>query len=221
MGTRYSILNAYSDFVEMAALAINNQIPILYAEEKEIRYQQILSRYREEDRNEFGKMLGLLMLAVESQRSSGRYVDILGTVFHDLRLHNKWAGQFFTPGNVCDMMAEMAWGDSFSNIIQEKGQITVSEPACGSGAMVLSFATTMARRGYNPEKSLLADMWDIDARCIHMAYVQMSLYGVPAVLHVGDTLRMESWETWYTPGSLPFVVEKAEGDGEQLARSAS
>lgn len=210
MGVRYSVLNVYSDFIEMAALAINNQVPALYSEEKEARYLKAIGRYREEDRKSFGEMLGILMLAVEAEKSSGRYVDILGPVFHDLELHNKWTGQFFTPVNICDMMAEMTWDDSLHNLIREDGYITVSEPACGSGALVLSFATTMARRGHNPTETLLADVWDIDARCLHMAYVQMSLYGVPAVLRLGNSLKMEPREVWYTPGSLPFLSGSRE-----------
>jgi hypothetical protein len=36
----------------------------------------------------------------------------------------------------------------------------------------------------------------------HMAYVQLSLLGIPGIVVVGDTLRMESRAVWYTPAHI-------------------
>ncbi len=47
-------------------------------------------------------MLGALVYGIED-----RLTDILGSVFHELELHNKWTGQFFTPFHLCQMMAKM------------------------------------------------------------------------------------------------------------------
>jgi hypothetical protein len=35
-----------------------------------------------------------------------------------------------------------------------------------------------------------------------MAYIQLSLLGVPAVVVVGDTLRLEERARWYTPAHV-------------------
>jgi len=32
-----------------------------------------------------------------------------------------------------------------------------------------------------------------------MAYVQLSLYGIPAVVIHGNTLTLDEWSHWYTP----------------------
>lgn len=40
---------------------------------------------------------------------------------------------------------------------------------------------------------------DIDSSVLRMAYVQLSLLGIPAFLHVGDSLRMEMRELYVTP----------------------
>lgn len=51
---------------------------------------------------------------------------------------------------------------------------------------------------------------DIDIRCVWMAYIQLSLYGIPAMVIHGNTLTMEEWDRWYTPyASVPF--SKAQG----------
>lgn len=40
---------------------------------------------------------------------------------------------------------------------------------------------------------------DIDLKCVHMTYLQLSLYGIPAVVIHGNTLTVEEWSRWYTP----------------------
>lgn len=40
---------------------------------------------------------------------------------------------------------------------------------------------------------------DVDLKCVHMAYLQFSLYGIPAVVIHGNTLSVEEWSRWYTP----------------------
>ena len=48
---------------------------------------------------------------------------------------------------------------------------------------------------------------DIDIRCVWMAYIQLSLYGIPAVVIHGNTMNMEEWDRWYTPyAAVPFLA---------------
>ena len=59
------------------------------------------------------------------------------------------------------------------------------------------------------EKKTLLVAQDIDIRCVWMAYIQLSLYGIPAVVIHGNTLTMETWSQWYTPcAAYPFVDEQ-------------
>ena len=48
----------------------------------------------------------------------------------------------------------------------------------------------------------------------YMAYIQLSLYGIPAMVIHGNTLTMEEWDRWYTPCALvPFSKAQSE-DGD-------
>lgn len=40
---------------------------------------------------------------------------------------------------------------------------------------------------------------DIDLKCVYMCYLQLSLYGIPAVVIHGNTLTLEEWSRWFTP----------------------
>ena len=53
--------------------------------------------------------------------------DFLGQMFMTLELGSNWHGQFFTPYNVCEAMAEV--------VIDHKEQkyVTAYDPACGAG----------------------------------------------------------------------------------------
>lgn len=116
-----------------------------------------------------------------------------------MELHNKWTGQFFTPGNVCEMMGSMACGDEIQEKVRNKGYITLNEPACGSGAMVIGFCKAMKDRGLNYCSQVVVTAQDIDFKCVAMTYLQLSLYGVPAVVIHGNTLTVDEWSRWYTP----------------------
>lgn len=67
----------------------------------------------------------------------------------------------------------------------------------------------MQRKGIDYRRKSFFVAQDIDIRCVWMAYIQLSLYGIPAVVIHGNTLTMETWSRWYTPcAAYPFVDEQ-------------
>jgi hypothetical protein len=96
-------------------------------------------------------------------------------------------------------MALMACGDKTQSAIMEKGYITMCEPTCGSGVMVTSFLKAMQKEGLNYCTQLVVTAVDVDAKCAHMTYLQLALYGVPAVVIHGDSLAVKEFSRWYTP----------------------
>ncbi|MCI8397680.1 MAG: hypothetical protein HFJ52_08820 [Clostridia bacterium] len=61
----------------------------------------------------------------------------------------------------------------------------------GAGGMVLSFAKALKEQNINYQQELLVEATDISDICVYMAYIQLSLYGIPAVVYCGDTLLQE------------------------------
>lgn len=57
--------------------------------------------------------------------------------------------------------------------------------------MVLSFAKVLKRHNINFQKYLLAEATDISETCVYMTYIQLSLYGVPAIVTCGNVLTQE------------------------------
>ena len=85
------------------------------------------------------------------------------------------------------------------------GPITINEPTCGSGTMVIGAIWAMQHHGFDYRHNTFFVAQDIDIRCVWMAYIQLSLYGIPAMIIHGNTLTMQEWDRWYTPYALvPF-----------------
>jgi type I restriction-modification system DNA methylase subunit len=184
---RYDV---FRDFVTMAAISIRNAIR--KDEEREAEYMKLIGSYEKKDQQAFPKLLALLVEALEFGPR-----DVLGTAFMDLELGSRDKGQFFTPFTVSEMMAEILHGDELSSI--EKPFITLSEPACGAGGMVLAFVKVMLKQGHDPASRLWVQCVDVDRLAALMCYVQLSLWNVPAEVIVGNSLSLEVREIWHTP----------------------
>ena len=194
---RHANYQIFSDFVEMAAISISNAVDMGPERQKrEDRYMQIVKQYAPEEAAKFPQMLGCLVNQLEDDGIS----DALGKTYHELELHNKWAGQYFTPFEICLMMAKMTLGDPIQ--LPECGYLTVGEPAAGSGAMILAMAAEMKAAGLNYQQNLHVTTTDVDAKCCHMAYIQLSLLHIPAVVIHGNSLSLEEWGRWYTPAHI-------------------
>lgn len=65
--------------------------------------------------------------------------------------------------------------------------------------MIVAFLETMKENGYNFQTQSLTVAQDIDYRCAYMCYVTLSLLGAPAIVCIGDTLKVEVWDELHTP----------------------
>lgn len=184
---RYDV---FRDFVTMSAIALANAVR--KRESREEEYLKLIGSYEKADQLAFPRLLGLLVQALEFGPR-----DVLGTLYMDLELGSKDRGQFFTPFHISEFMAEIVHGEELESI--EKPFVTLSEPACGAGGMVLAFVKVMLKRGHNPAERLWVQCIDIDRLAALMCYVQLSLWNVPAEVLVGNALSLDIHEVWHTP----------------------
>lgn len=208
-GSDHNLARIWDDWISSIALAIANGCDRRAAvwRSREDEYMQIVERHGRETMVAFSEMLVLVVQALECDLP----MDLLGSIYMALELGNDHAGQFFTPSSVCELMAAMTLQpDYLREMVERDGFIAVQEPAIGGGAMVIPVIRAVREAGLNPSQHMHVTGVDIDWTVLRMAYVQLSLLGVPAVLYVGDTLRMEMREDWYTP------VHVLEGWGRRL-----
>lgn len=192
---RHERWRVFGDFCESAALSIAQAAT--RTDERERRYLEIVKRYDAEELQSLCRMLALVVAGLYDESGA---CDFLGVAFQRLDLASHWHGQFFTPMELSRMIAMMTLDPEFVKAqIAEKGFLLAQEPACGSGGMVLALADAMRASGFNPQCQLRVDAIDIAPVCAHMAYVQLSLAGIPARVFRGNTLSLEMGECWVTP----------------------
>lgn len=196
---RHHLWEVFGDFIEMAALAMANSVDLAQREPREARYLQRIKRYEPDEQRLFPKMLGELVMALEYGPD-----DVLGKVFGELDLGNSARGQFFTPYELCKLMARLNIGDGAEvrERIEQRGFIRMNEPAAGAGAMVIAMTEAMQDRQINYQQHLHVTAQDVDSRAVHMAFLQFSLLHIPAVVILGNTLALEEREHWYTPAHI-------------------
>lgn len=153
-----------------------------------------------------GQLFAILVEAMERNPDQ----DFLGALYMNLELGNHWKGQFFTPYNICRLMAEMTMGDCRPKIDKE-GWISICDPCIGGGAMMIAAANAARRQNVNYQNHVLFVGQDIDRVVAMMAYIQISLLECPGYIVVGDSLtnpivgsvlmpiEKPEQEFWYTP----------------------
>lgn len=196
----------FTTFLEITATSIAAQMDTVNASEREKRYQEIASQIKPENLSSYARMFALLYLSVREHEDDP--CDILGAIYHELRLNNEWNGQFFTPDNICRMMAQMI--NPVNEFTDKEKPVMINEPTCGSGTMIIGAIWAMQRQNIDFQHKAFFVAQDIDIRCVWMTYIQLSLYRIPAVVIHGNSLTTEEWSRWYTPyAPVPFAEEAA------------
>jgi len=178
-------LEVFSDFCRIAACT-------LACETREEEYLEVSKRYKKEEI--FKISIAFAGLITEMEDSP--FTDILGPFYTEInsRASATARGEFYTPPEISQVMARMLFGvgqgggeDSGVETAIERGTpITVSDPSCGSGGMVLALAQQFA-----PKKAvdlLRVSLIDISPIACDMAYINTTLWGIPAQITQGNAL---------------------------------
>lgn len=201
---RWTPWEVWQDFVTMYACAISNAVDKSHFNEREAMYLKRIQKYSKKEQELFPQLAAEVVLALEKNPEQ----DFLGKIFMELNLSNDSGGQFFTPYNVCQMMAEMTVGDVVAHV-KKHGYITINDPACGAGATLIAAvhaaAKPLSEAGFNWQNHVLVTAQDIDYTVALMCYIQLSLLGTAAYIKIGNTFTepMGSADTlenyWFTP----------------------
>lgn len=180
LSQKYSMHILFHDFVKVCAVAIQNSFVEHDAiwEKREKDYITTMKKYSLEERLELARLSGILISAYAEGFS-----DVLGEIYMSCSLGNSNMGQFFTPYTVAKMM-------SMINLdgVNTNKTITLCEPTCGSGVMLISAADVLSEQKINYQKYLEVTAIDLDWTCVYMTYIQLSLFGIKAHVMQGDTL---------------------------------
>ncbi|MDO4563691.1 MAG: N-6 DNA methylase [Clostridia bacterium] len=196
---KHQAWEVFQDFLKLSAISISNTVDWNNAAKREKEYLETIRSYQPDEQTKLTEMLAMLIKELTHELETRGPCDVLGEVFRGLQLHNRYHGQFFTPFHICEFIGEINMTDVLLEQSRGKEYISLCEPCVGSGGMVLGAAAAMHHNKINFQQRLLVTACDIDLKCVHMAYLQLSLYGIPAIIIHGNSLTSEEWSRWYTP----------------------
>ena len=173
----------------MSAISLNNAL--VKSDELEAEYLNTIKRYNKTEMQLFPELLGQTIEMLEPEPR-----DVLGPLYMELELGNAKTGQFFTPPEICDLMASLVHGDKLKD--NDQPYVKLCEPTVGSGGMVLAFVKQMLIQGLDPANNLWVQCIDIDRTVALMCYIQLTLWNVPAQVIVGNSLSLEYHEQFFT-----------------------
>lgn len=183
LSNRHDLRRIFDAFVLLAACALAMQT-------RESEYLEEARHWTKEELNTFAIALAALVQEMEAHP----FEDLLGAYYMEFALSSKSqqrSGEYHTPKPVCDLMAEIILGDMQSLPAQDI--ITVCEPACGSGAMILALGQKCPP---SVRRRLRVTAIDINRTACDMTFINTTLWGIPTRIIHGNSLSMEFWAAW-------------------------
>ena len=214
VASSYDTHTIFGDMCRMFAIAIQSALS-MHKEEKdalEADYQTYADKYGKDGTERISHLFALVVEALEARRS-----DFLGRIYEALNATKKGFGQFLTPDSVAKLMARCTMPGEGE--IEPGRIITMSDPACGAGALLIEAAEAFIANG-GRQGDILLYASDIDPVATDIAYVEFSLLGYPAVVSRMDSLTNEIYSgPWYTIGyfahAMPMRLMGRKGAAKQ------
>lgn len=190
----------FEDYLDLVLCCVANQ-------QREAHYLQVAKRYSREELNTIAQLWAYHLLIHEHQTAGGGWYDMLGDIYMDMAGRSKTSrmGQFFTPAELCTMMARMT--------TDEDGDCegkNAMDPCCGSGRMLLAMHSLKPKMG--PFVGA-----DLDGICVKMTALNFWLHGIRGEVAHMNSLSREWFGAYHVhPNpSWPFVTYLDEARKEE------
>jgi len=192
---RIERLTVFRDFFELLAIRISNGVDPVHLAQRHEFALKTSEKYTEAELDEFERYFSDLLDIYAYNLKSGNLDDVLGRLYEK---HGHLSReQELTPDGISIVISRILM--NIEKIIEQKGFLTLGDSTCGSGGIPLKVAEEMLLKGYNLTNNLVVLANDINSRSVHMAYIQLSMYGIPAVVTQADILSLSEDTRWYTP----------------------
>ncbi len=181
LASGYSSYDIFNDFIDLILFALQGddenylQIVHKYPNTKPVGHREI---------DYFHTAFQLLQYEMRDTNS-----DVLGELYMQWNMNNKYKGQFFTPKHVASFMAQ---------ITNPTGG-RILDPSCGSGVMLVESIKTMKHEDL--DKAAFYGQ-DIDLTCVKMTALNLCFFNVNGFVIQGNTLTMECNRVYQTGRSI-------------------
>lgn len=163
---RWDRHTVWRDFVDLASSSL-----LMFTRQDnmaEKRICEINNKYDDKEKALFKTMINLLGEAYETNTDQ----DFLGCIMMKNGLGNNAAKQIFTPYSISKLMAKISFGNDLEKHLQEKGYITIQDPCCGAGALLIAAANLLLEKARRPHglqhrTSTIPQQWSVSFNSIY------------------------------------------------------
>lgn len=196
LSRQYDTMKIIQDVCYLTAATISQNFN--YQEERRQECIRIKQHYDESIYDNILQLSGKIIKLCSGMYDNG-FQDYLGEIYMQYvsKSSQNARGIFFTPYHVARFMAEITLDKSI-----KKDFITIGEPCCGSGVLMLAALDVMKNSDFNYTNNALIVAQDITPICVHMCYIQLSCAGAAAVVKQGNSLEFKVYDEWFTPAFM-------------------
>lgn len=196
LSSKHNSYEIFIDFINYAYNRLNKYTLYNYKKPIRVKYSDLSDYYFE------------LLLLLEKGLVDLN-CDFLGDIFNELSLTDKKnLGQCFTPFYLSYACAKMILADA-SNILEKKGSLVISEPAAGTGSMIIATFKYLQELNIDTMKVYFQAV-ELSQTTYRALAVQLNMIGCKAVVINGNTLSLKKYDHTCTQGLL-YLTSNWEG----------
>ena len=173
---RYTAEKVFKDFISLFAISLSNKV--YFNQENSNMYQRIYESYKKEEQFNFYALSTELTRLFCSQQDP---YDILGDIYQKITNNNYLK---LMNNNPIQEVGRKLQGVININKKTKNGKMI--EMNCGSGAMILAYASTLKLFKLDYKIDLEVTAIDTDIINVFMTYIQLYFYDISAVVILVD-----------------------------------
>lgn len=186
---KYPTEKVFKDFISLFAISLSNKVS--FNKENSDMYEKIYKSYEKEEQFNFYALSAELTKLFCNEKDP---YDILGEIYQ--KISNKNYLKLISANPVQEVGKKL---QGVININKKSNNGKMIEMNCGSGAMILAYASTLKMFKLDYKYDLEVTAIDTDILNIFMTYIQLYFFEIAAVVILVDEETNKELMRLYTP----------------------
>lgn len=187
---KYKVEQVFKDFISLFAISLSNKV--VFNKDNSERYERIYQKYDKGERFNFYAMSAELTRIFCNEKDP---YDVLGEIYQ--KITNKNYLQLVKKVTPLQEVGRKLLG--VVNINKKANNGKMVEVNCGSGAMILAYASTLKMFKLNYKIDLEVTAIDTDIINVFITYIQLYFFDISAVVILVDEISNKELMKLYTP----------------------
>ena len=187
---KYSTEKVFKDFISLFAISLSNKV--VFNKKNSDKYEEIYQSYEKEEQPYFYALSTELTRIFCNEKDP---YDVLGDIYQKVTKSNYL--KLLNNNSPLQEVGKKLQG--IININKKTNNGNMIEVNCGSGAMILAYASTLKMFKLDYKKDLQVTAIDTDIINVFMTYIQMWFFDIAATVNLVDEKSNREVMRLYTP----------------------